>query len=153
MLKPLNVIQNNRIWSWSFAITTGVLFYYGYQLARAALRPLIQLIPAEFYYDPVMGELTGKVFFINLIETSLASTVIAIVIAFVLFYIFNKKASIYVLASVATYLLLSLIRLMSQPIYVEADWVTLIRLIRPVIAGAIFFIVVWLVCKSKVKNR
>ncbi len=147
MLRLLNGIRNNSMLSWSFAVTTGVLFYYSYQLVRALVRPIIKLIPAEFYYDPQIGEAVGEVVFINVLESSIVAVLVAIATSFLLCSIFKKRAAIYGLASIAMFILLSALRLISQPTYAESEWVNWIKLIRPVIVGVIFWVVLWLMSK------
>ena len=133
----------------SIAAIGGIAFYYCFILARVVAHPIMELIPLKFYYDPAIGELTSRVFILNVFETLLASIITVIPTAMAFCFIFDRKMIIYATIFVGVYLLLSITRSALLPPRLEDQWVTLLRFLRPLITATIFFIFLYIIRKKQ----
>lgn len=153
MIRLFNIMRNNFVLSWSFAVAIGFLFYIGYHLVRSLLMPLITLVPAEIFYAPITGEIAWKVAIFNILESGIVAIPIAIIISLLLCLTFEKRAGIYGLASIMSFAFLFTAHFILQLPFDEPKWVAWIRLIKPIIAGIILWVVLRLMIKSKITFR
>ncbi|KAF0219657.1 MAG: hypothetical protein FD174_1912 [Geobacteraceae bacterium] len=150
MPNTVNYIQNNRVLSWCIAIITGIMFYYGCIITRAVLRPIILAIPAEFFKDQKSVEIVWKVILFNCLEIVIVAIIVSVLTSLIIKFIFDKMANKYGLLSIASFILISILRLIPQITTIESNWIIYIKIIRPVLTGIILWAVLWKISKKEI---
>jgi uncharacterized membrane protein len=151
MTKIFNVIRENTMASWTVAVVTGFLYYFGYSIGRAIIRPLVKRIMLgfpEFFLDPLTGPIVGREALLNIFESAIVAIPVGIILSILLCTTFQKKATIYGIASILIFVLMFAI-LISLRLSSENDPLWWIRIIKPISAAIVFGVILWLMTKTK----
>lgn len=149
---PVDCICDNKKLSLLLAAICGFFFYCGLLLARGVVRPIIKMIPSEFYYDNLHGEIVLNLILINLCEIVIVSVIVSISMTLLMVRVYGYRVIVNAMIAISVYLLLSLVSLRVQLANFEFDWAWWIKIIRPLLASVIFFTVVrWVSNNRKIR--
>jgi hypothetical protein len=151
MNKIFGVIRGNAFASWAVAVATGFLYYFGYAIGRAIIKPLVKLFMLgfpEFFLDPVTGPIVEREALLNIFESAIVAIPVGIILSIVLSTTFQKKATIYGIVSVLVFVLMFAIPI-SLRLSSQNDPLWWIRISKVISAGIVFGVILWLMGKTK----
>ena len=149
MNRIFELIRKNAVASWTAAAIAGFLYYSGYALDRAIIRPLVKLFMLrfiKFFVDPVTGPIGEAL--LNIFESAIAAVPVGIILSLFLCATFQKKVTIYGVASILIFVLMFAIP-MSWRLTSHNDPLWWIRISKVMSAAIVFGVIMWLMAKRK----
>ena len=151
MNRIFELIRKNTVASWTASVIAGFLYYSGYALGRAIIRPLVKLFMhrfIQFFVDPVTGPIVEREALFNIFESAIAAIPVGIILSLFLCATFQKKVTVFGIASILVFVLMFAIP-MSLRLPFQNDPLWWIRISKVISAAVVFGVIIWLMTKSK----
>jgi hypothetical protein len=151
MTRIFDQIRTNKVTSWAVAAVTGFLYYLGYALGRAIIKPLVMLFMLRYpglFVDPLSGPIVEREVLLNIFESAVGAIPVGIILSIFLCITFQKKATIYGIVSILVFVLMFVIPI-SLRLFSRNDPLWWIRISKVISAAIVFGVILWLMTKTK----